>query len=90
MANWWDDFVGFVESGTIPPIQNAADPILSWLKTTAGGIASGIEGGIVSLLKDLWDVIIGPVEIITGAVIFALGLTLLFKDDLTGIASFIR
>ena len=88
MANWWDDFVGFVESGTIPPIQQAADPVLNWLKSVGGNIASGIEGGIVALLKDLWDVILGPVEIITGAVIFAIGLTLLFKNDLTGIASF--
>lgn len=90
MSNWWDDFVGFVERGTINPPGAIADPIANWLKSTAGSIASGIEGGIVALLKDLWDIIVGPAEILTGVIIMAAGLTLLFKDDLTGIASFVR
>lgn len=85
MANWWNDFVGSVES--ILGIGGApSNPIGNFLNSIAGQIGSAIESGFIAILKDLWDVILGPLEIIAGMVIIAMAFLLLFKNDLTGIA----
>lgn len=85
MANWWNEFVGSVESilgvGSAP-----SNPIGNFLSSISGQIGSAIESGFIAILKDLWDVILGPLEIIAGAVIIAMAFLLLFKNDLIGIA----
>lgn len=58
----------------------------NWFKNIGGQIASGIEGGIVALFKDLWDVIIGPLEIAAGVVVAIVMIAYIFKDDLASIA----
>lgn len=54
----------------------------NWLKSLGGSIASGLEAAFVSLLKDLWDVIIGPVEIIGGIALAILIVLWAFRDGM--------
>ena len=61
---WWDPFTWF--TGTFRDWQQAAE---NWFSSTAGDIASGIEGGAVAVFGDLWDVIVGPLEIVIGVII---------------------
>lgn len=88
---WWNDLVAGFDTATGNPgaafqqILTGKDPFSSWLSSTAGNIASGIESAVTAFLTDIWDVVIGPVEVIVGVIIFLMGLTLLVKDDLTGI-----
>lgn len=69
------------ENRPIPTILNPA----SWLSGLGGLIGSGIESGIVSMLKDLWDVIVGPVEILIGSLLAIFVLAIYFRDDIGGI-----
>lgn len=65
------------------------DPLGNWLRSLAGEIGSGIEGAFVALLKDLWDVILGPLEIIAGALVAFVIIAYIFKDDLAAVAPMI-
>jgi hypothetical protein len=56
--------------------------ISSWFAGIGGQVASGIEAGIVSIFKDLWDVVVGPVELFVGAVLILFALKFLFSNDL--------
>jgi len=58
----------------------------NWFKNIGGQIASGIEGGFVAIIKDLWDVVIGPLEIAAGVIVAIVVLIFVFKDDLAAIA----
>lgn len=69
------------QGGSLPNILGDLNP-LHWLSSMGGYIASGIEGGFLSVIKDLWDIIIGPLEIIVGSIIIMFVLTIYFKDDL--------
>lgn len=89
--SWWNDLVAGFDTAAGQPgaafnqLATGKDPFSTWLSSTAGNIASGIEAAVTAFLTDIWDVIIGPVEIIVGVIIFLMGITLLVKDDLTGI-----
>lgn len=89
--SWWNDLVAGFDIASNNPgaafqqVLTGKDPFSSWLTSTAGNIASGIEAAVTAFLTDIWDVIIGPVEVIVGAIIFLMGVTLLVKDDLTGV-----
>jgi hypothetical protein len=73
-------------TGNKAPIANAGSTVQNWLTSMGGSIASGLEQGFVSLLTDIWDVIVGPVEVVIG-VLFVLGTFILyFKDDLMSLA----
>jgi hypothetical protein len=67
-------------------IAGAQTTLNSWLSSTAGDLASGLEGAMVSILGDVWDVIVGPLEIIAGAIIVFLVLSWAFKNQLISIA----
>lgn len=58
-----------------------------WIGSLGGMIASGLEGALVAFLKDLWDVILGPIEVIAGVALAILILLFAFKDDLASVAS---
>jgi hypothetical protein len=99
MANWWDDITNFI---TIPFNVAAGSPsaaqhlptslpsVGNWLNSLGGAIGSGIEGALVSFLHDLWDVILGPLEIIAGAGLAIVILLYAFKDDLGSLAMLIK
>jgi len=53
-VSWWDSWFNTVRG---------------WIGGLGGQIASGIEGGVISVFKDLWLVILPFVEILLGALI---------------------
>jgi len=80
-----------VDSGqisTAPPPGSSliGSDISSWLQGIGGSIGSGIEGGIVSLLTDIWNVIVGPLEVIAGVLIAVFVFIIYFKDDIMQLA----
>lgn len=81
------DYKAAVDTGTQPGGPNNIFDIpgqiaTKWLKGLGGNIASGLEAGFVSLLKDLWNVIVGPVEIVAGVALAILIVLWAFRDDL--------
>lgn len=75
-------FVDKEEQGGSLPNLNPA----SWLSSIGGGLASGIEGGVITVLKDIWQVIEGPLLVLLGALIGLWVLVIYFKDDIIKIA----
>lgn len=59
---------------------------LNWLSSLGGMIASGLEAGVIALLKDIWKIMVGPVEIMAGASIIFISLALAFGGDLLKLA----
>jgi hypothetical protein len=57
-----------------------------WLSSLGGMIGSGLESGFVSLIKDLWDVAIGPLEVLVGGLIVMWVLTIYFAGDIMRLA----
>lgn len=90
MSNWWNDFTGTVNNILGLPEKVASGAAGSWLSSSAGSLASGLDAAFVAFIHDLWDVILGPLEIILGAIIFMLGLTILVRNDMTGIGVLLR
>lgn len=80
--------LGAVANKGLPAVANAVPDInpLNWLNSLGGSIASGLEGAVVAVLKDVWDVIGGAVEIAAGVIIVLLTLGFAFKGDLLAIA----
>lgn len=66
--------------------QSVPNPT-SWLTGLGGDIGSGIEAALVAFLKDLWAVILGPLEIIAGVALAILILLFMFRDDLASVAA---
>lgn len=71
--------------GFIGALLGGVDPT-NWLSQLGGQIASGLEAGVASLLKDIWDAIIGPLEMIAGILLAILILVWMFRDDLATVA----
>jgi hypothetical protein len=59
-----------------------AGDVNSWISGIGGSIASGLEGGVVAFLRDIFNVVVGPLEVVVGAVLIAFALVICFKDDL--------
>jgi hypothetical protein len=88
-APWWDPASWFTPELTsnaaalgsavaTGPSQLAA----SWLTSTAGDMASGLEGAMVAILGDLWGVIAGPLEVLIGVVIIIIVLAWALKNQI--------
>lgn len=67
-------------------LKGAGSGVTHWLTSMAGDIASGIEAGIVGILGDIWDVIIGPVLVVIGAVIIIWTLGFAFRNQIMSVA----
>lgn len=59
----------------------------SWLGSLGGMIGSGIESGFITAIKDLWDVVIGPLEVLIGGIIIVVTLMMYFRHDIINLAS---
>lgn len=70
MADWWNPLSWFS--------QGAAD----WLGGLGGDVASGIEGGFIAVLKDIWKFFLPFAEIAFGALIAVFVLTVYFSERL--------
>jgi len=53
-----------------------------WLQSAGADIGSGIESGFVTFFKDLWNVIVGPIEVLGGLAIVIVVFLIYFKDDI--------
>jgi hypothetical protein len=62
---------------------------MNWLASIGGGIASGIESGFVNFFKDVWNVIVGPLEVLAGILIGVAVLVIYFKNDIMALASLV-
>lgn len=71
-----------------PPLS-IPDPIDSWLRGLGGEIGSGLEAAAVAFLTDLWDVILGPLEILAGGLLLILVLVFAFKNEIMSVAPLI-
>lgn len=78
MGTWWSDFATASSQAQV----SATSPADAWLSSAAGGIAGGIEGALVAFAHDLWDMIVGPLEVFLGASLIIIAFLLLFKDDI--------
>ena len=76
-----DLFSGLIGGGTAD-ITTGITGVQGWLSSAAGQLASAIESGFLAVIKDLWDVVIGPIEVFIGAMIILFALIFLFKNDL--------
>lgn len=89
MSIWGDIadlFSGFIGGGTTDIAQGASglpNAVEGWLTSIGGYIASGLEGGIIAVLRDVWQVLLSPFEILVGAVLIISALVFVFKDDIT-------
>jgi len=81
-VNWWID--GWKDIADAPTA--VSNSITSWFSTEAGNIASGVEGAMVAILGDVWDVIVGPLEILVGGIIIFLVLGWAFKNQVISLA----
>lgn len=95
-GNWWDDLQQWITApfnvGADSPSAAANLPTsipspANWLSSIGGDIGSGIEAALVAFLHDLWDVILGPLEIIAGVALAIVILLYAFKDDLGSLAA---
>lgn len=60
---------------------------VAWFQQATGGILAGaLEQGFIQILKDLWGVIVGPLEIIAGVLIAIFVLAIYFRNDIATIA----
>lgn len=76
ISNWFNNAFNYVTD----PTKAVSD----WFKSLSGQLASAIESGFTALFKDLWDVIVGPLEIIAGVTIAFVAVGLLLRNDLVG------
>jgi hypothetical protein len=60
----------------------------SWLGSLGGMIGSGLESGVISVIKDLWDVVIGPLEVLIGGLIVIAVLVIYFKNDIERVVGY--
>jgi hypothetical protein len=74
------------ENGSVN-IPNPLSALGGWLGSLGGSIGSGIEAGFISGIKDLWNVIIGPVEVLIGVIIVIFTLIMYFRSDVMQLAS---
>jgi hypothetical protein len=75
IGDWFADLWHYTVGVPTTAVEN-------WLSSLGGEIGSGIESGFVALTKDLWDVVVGPLEIFIGAILILFALIFALKDDL--------
>lgn len=67
--------------GGLPSLPNPFSALGGWLGSLGGSIGSGLEAGFISGIKDLWDVVIGPLEVLIGGIIIVITLVMYFRSD---------
>jgi hypothetical protein len=82
ISDFFSGLIGGTTSDIAQGVTGLPSAVQSWFASVGGQIASGLEAAGIAALKDVFDVIIGPLEIIVGAVLILFALTFAFKDDL--------
>jgi hypothetical protein len=78
-------FEGLVAGATGNISQSVSDlssGVTGFLSGAAGQLAQAVETGFIAIFKDMWNVILGPLEVFVGASLVLLALVVVFKDDL--------
>lgn len=68
------------------PFHYVQDWGQGWLKSMGADIGSGIESGFVTVIQDIWNVIVGPIEVLAGLAIVFVTFIAYFKDDIAAVA----
>jgi hypothetical protein len=77
-----DQIRALTEAGT-----DVGNAISSFITSTAGEVAAGLEAGMVALLGDIWTVISGPVLTAIGLTIIILVLLWAYKREIIDVAA---
>jgi hypothetical protein len=77
---WYDWFNPVYDFTTL--FGSAGQVVGDWLSSTAGYIASGLEAGMVALLGDVFDVVVGPLEVIVGLLIIIVTLSWMSRNGI--------
>lgn len=80
-----DFFSGLIGGGADLIAQGASGlpkAVESFFQHIGGQIAAGFEAGAISVLKDIWDVVLGPLEIIVGILFILFALFIAFRSQL--------
>jgi hypothetical protein len=80
-TNWINQQNGSVN------IPNPLNLVGGWLGSLGGSIGSGLEASFITAIKDLWDVVIGPLEVLIGGIIIILTLVMYFRQDIMNLIS---
>jgi hypothetical protein len=81
-VDWWEDATKDVLS--IP--GDITNIVGGWFSSAAGDIGSGLEAAFVAVFGDLWDVIAGPLEVLTGAIIIIITVSWMMKNQILTVA----
>ena len=81
---WYDWFNPVYDLSQL--FGSAGQAVGDWLSSTAGYIASGMEAGAVALLGDIFDVVIGPLEVMLGTLIIVLTLAWMNRNSIGNLA----
>lgn len=78
--------------GSFPSVSipNPVSIVGGWFSSLGADIGSGIESGLVYILKDLWNVIIGPVEVGLGLVIAVIAIFLWLGGDMSSAIALVK
>lgn len=80
------DIINWFVSGVTGAGSDVNKAIGDFFKGIAGQIAAGLEAAGLSIIKDIWDVVVGPIEIFAGVLLFVIALGILFRNDVAGLA----
>jgi hypothetical protein len=82
IADFFSGLAGGTASDIAQGVTGLPSAVESWFAGVGGQIASALEAGFIATLKDVFSVVIGPLEIAVGAVLILFALIFAFKDDL--------
>lgn len=82
ILNWFNTIFGGVVGG----LTGAPSAATNWIANLGGQLASGVEAGFLALFKDIWNVLLPPLEIMAGASIVVIALFIAFQDQVASLA----
>jgi len=98
-SSWMDDVEGAIVTlfdtagGNTQGASNAAanaasgqSVFSSWLSSTAGEIFSGLSTAIEKVLEDVWDVVLGGLQIVAAVILLLIAFSFAFKNGLLKLA----
>lgn len=83
MPPWLQGLVNGLFPGT--SAGNVSTPG-NWITGIGGQVASALEAGFVQTLQDIWNAVLGPLEIIGGSIVILIALSFMMSDNLVALA----
>jgi len=82
----YDVLTGNATGAAKQQAATTTNEITSWASSQSGGIASGLSVGIENVLQDIFDVVLGALEIIAAVILLLIAFSFAFKNGLLRIA----